>query len=153
MQTLFHPVLIPTTSPSRIPPQSSPDMNPAQQAFLGSMETHLVALEQALADSKAREEETRKQLGLLTHRFKQLEGLIIEQRNSQKNIPPNILAIPLGQPPPPTLPTEFDRERSWGQAILNSVQTYMCLCPNSFHSNQIKITWTLSYMKSRRAAK
>ena len=56
-------------------------------------------------------------------------------------------------PPPPTLPTEFDGERSRGQAFLNSVQTYMRLCPNSFHSNQVKITWTLSYMKSGRAAK
>ena len=52
-----------------------------------------------------------------------------------------------------TLSTEFDGERSRGQAFLNSVQTYMCLCPDSFHSNQVKITWTLSYMKSGRAAK
>ena len=29
----------------------------------------------------------------------------------------------------------------------------MRLCPDSFHSNQVKITWTLSYMKSGRAAK
>ena len=146
-------MLIPTTSLSKIHPQSSPKMNPAQQAFPGSVETHLVALEQALANSKAREEETRKQLDLLTHGFKQLEGLILEQRNSQKNVLPNIPAILLGWPLPPTLPTEFDGERSQGQAFLNSVQTYMCLCPDSFHSDQIKITWTLSYMKSGRAAK
>ena len=29
----------------------------------------------------------------------------------------------------------------------------MRICPDSFHSDQMKITWTLSYMKSRRAAK
>ena len=29
----------------------------------------------------------------------------------------------------------------------------MRLCPDSFHSDQVKITWTLSYMKSGRAAK
>ena len=60
------------------------------------METHITALEQALADSKAREEATRKQLDLLIHRFKQLEGLILEQKNSQKNVLPDILAILLG---------------------------------------------------------
>ena len=29
----------------------------------------------------------------------------------------------------------------------------MCLCPDSFHSDQVKIAWTLSYMKSGRVAK
>ena len=59
--------------------ESSPDMNPAQQAFLGSVETCITALEQALAISKAREEETRKQLDLLIHGFKQLEELMYYQ--------------------------------------------------------------------------
>ena len=63
-------MLILTTSLSKIPPQSSPDMNPGKQALSGSVETCVTALEQALADSKAREEETRKQLDLLIHRFK-----------------------------------------------------------------------------------
>ena len=50
-------------------------------------------------------------------------------------------------------PPEFDRERSRGQDFLNSVQTYICLSPDSFHCDQVKIAWTLSYMKSKRAAK
>ena len=124
-------------------------MNPTQQAFPDSIQLHLVALEQALADSQEREEETRRQLNELIIGFKQLEKIVLEQRN----VPTLIPTILAGQPPPPTLPTEFDRERSRGQAFLNSVQTYMCLCPDSFHSDQVKITWTLSYMKSRRAAK
>ena len=124
-------------------------MNPTQQAFLDSIQLCLVALEQALADSQEREEETRRQLNELIIRFKQLEKIVSEQRN----VPTLIPTIPAARPPPPALPTEFDGERSRGQAFLNSVQTYMCLCPDSFHSDQVKITWTLSYMKSGRAAK
>ena len=77
----------------------------------------------------------------------------MEQQNSTKNVLPLIPTTLVGQPPPLALPMEFDRERSQGQAFLNYVQTYMHLSPDSFHSDQIKITWTLSYMKSRRAAK
>ena len=124
-------------------------MNPMQQAFLDSVQLRLVALEQALADSQEREEETRRQLNELIIRFKQLEKIVSEQRN----VPTLVPTIPAGRPPPPSLPTEFDGERSRGQAFLNSVQTYMHLCPNSFRSDQVKITWTLSYMKSGRAAK
>ena len=120
-----------------------------QQAFLDSVQLHLIALEQALANSQEREEETRKQLNELIIRFKWLERMVSEQRN----VPTLIPTILAGQPPPPTLPTEFDGERSRGQAFLNSVQTYMHLCSDSFHSDQVKITWTLSYMKSGRAAK
>ena len=118
-------------------------MNPMQQAFLDSIQLHLVPLEQALANSQEREEETRKKLDELIIRFKQLEGIVSEQ----KNVPTLIPTIPAGQPPPPALPTEFDGDRSRGQAFVNSVQTYMHLCPDSFHSDQVKITWTLSYMK------
>ena len=124
-------------------------MNPTQQAFPDSVQLCLIALEQALADSQEREEETRRQLNELIIGFKRLEKIVSEQRN----VPTLIPTIPAGQPPPPALPTEFDGERSRGQAFLNSVQTYMRLCPDSFHSDQVKITWTLSYMKSGRAAK
>ena len=124
-------------------------MNPMQQAFPDSVQLCVIALEQALANSQEREAETRKQLNELIIGFKQLERIVSEQRN----VPTLVPTIPTGQPPPPTLPTEFDGERSRGQAFLNSVQTYMYLCPDSFHSDQVKITWTLSYMKSRRAAK
>ena len=124
-------------------------MNPMQQAFPDSVQLRLVALEQALADSQEREEEIRNQLDELIIGFKQLERIVSEQ----KNVPTLIPTIPAGRPPPPTLPTEFDRERSRGQAFLNSIQTCICLCPDSFHSDQVKITWTLSYMKSRRVAK
>ena len=70
-------------------------MNPVQQAFSGSIELHLMALDKTLADSQAREEETRRQLDALIIRFKHLEGIIIEQKNSQKHVPtitPTILA-------------------------------------------------------------
>ena len=79
--------------------------------------------------------------------------MISELKDFPKNVSTMTLVIPAGRPPPPTLPTEFDGERSQGQAFLNSIQTYIHLCPDSFHSNQVKITWALSYMKSGRAAK
>ena len=128
-------------------------MTPPQQAFPGSVELRLAALEQALADSQAREEETKRQLNMLIIRFKHLEERILELKNPSKNVSTITLVIPAGRPPPPALPTEFDRERSRGQAFLTSVQTYIRLCPDSFHSDQVKITWALSYMKSGRAAK
>ena len=109
--------------------------------------------DKALADSQAREIETQKQMDMLIIRFKHLEGMILELKDSPKNLPTITPVVPAGRPPPPALPTEFDRERSRGQAFLTSVQTYIHLCPDSFHSDQVKITWTLSYMKSGRAAK
>ena len=123
-------------------------MNPVQQAFPGPVELRLMALEQALADSQARERETQKQLDVLIIGFKHLEGMISELKDFPKNVPTITLVAPAGQPPPPALLTEFNGERSQGQGFLTSVQTYICLCPDSFHSDQVKITWTLSYMKS-----
>ena len=38
-------------------------------------------------------------------------------------------------------------------AFLNSCQTYIRLCPDSFPDDQMKIVWALSYMKTGRAAK
>ena len=124
-------------------------MTPPQQASPSPVELRLASLEQALADSQAREEEIKNQLNTLIIRFKHLEETISES----KNVSPPIPTTPIGRPPPPALPTEFDGERSRGQAFLNSVQTYMRICPDSFHSDHVKITWTLSYMKSGRAAK
>ena len=61
-------------------------MNPVQQAFPGPVELHLEALEQALADSQARERETQKQLDMLIIRFKHLEGMISELKDFPKSV-------------------------------------------------------------------
>ena len=114
-----------------------------QQALLSSVELCLTALEQALASSLAREEATKKQLDLLIIGFKHLEGMLLEQKELSKNVLPPIPTILARRPPPPALPTEFNRERSQGQGFLNSVQMYIHLCPESFHSDQVKITWTV----------
>ena len=53
----------------------------------------------------------------------------------------------------PALPNEFDGDRSKGTTFLQSCQTYILLCPESFSENQVKIIWVLSYMKSGQAAK
>ena len=67
-------------------------MNPMQQAFPDSIQLCLVALEQALADSQEREEETRRQLNELIIGFKRLEKIVSEQRN----VPTLIPTIPAG---------------------------------------------------------
>ena len=85
-------------------------MNPAQQAFPGPVELCLEALEQALADSQARERETQKQLDMLIIRFKHLEGMISELKDFPKNVSTMTLVVPAGRPPPPALPMEFDGE-------------------------------------------
>ena len=61
-----------------IPPHIFPTMNPAQQHAPSSEELHLTALEQALADSKAREIETQKTLELLTNGFQLLQDLVLK---------------------------------------------------------------------------
>ena len=48
----------------------------------------------------------------------------------------------------PSVPTEFDGDRSKGMAFLNSCQTYIQLCPKEFRHEQTKIIWAMSYMKS-----
>ena len=81
-------------------------MNPAQQHAPSHEELRLTALEQALADSKAREEETQKQLGTLLDGFKSLEGLLMEQQPQIITSPKNLVnispipTIPTRQPPP-----------------------------------------------------
>ena len=62
-------------------------MNPTQQAFLDSIQLCLTALEQALANSQEREEETRKQLDELIIGFKWLERIVSEQKNVPTLIP------------------------------------------------------------------
>ena len=121
-------------------------------------ELRLAVVERALADSKAKEVETKSQLTALINGFQHLELLIWELKPVKTlNTPPtNITPVwlaPTGQPPPLALPNKYDRDRSKGQAFLTSCQTYMQLCPDSFPEEQTKITWALSYMKSSRAVK
>ena len=140
----------------RIPPQASLAMDPAQQHTPNSEESRLAVMEHAYADSEARHA---KQFDMLLNRFLKLEKMLQEQHpppTPPKNPPINITSIrsfPTRRPPPPALPNEYDRDRSKGQAFLTSCQTYIRLCSDSFHSEQTKITWALSYLKSGRAAK
>ena len=132
-------------------------MNPANPIAPNAGEIHLLALEQAYANSLAKQDNTQEQLDRL---FQQLEKLILANK-----IPPTSPKIHLSDiipiqaaptrwwPPPPALPNEYDGDHSKGQAFLTSRQMYICLCLNSFPEEQVKITWVLSYMKSRWAAK
>ena len=131
-------------------------MDPAQQPTPNSEELCLAAMEHAYADSEARHA---KQFDMLLNGFLKLEKMMQEQHpppTPPKNPPIDIISIqpsPTRQPPPPALPTEYDGDQSKGQAFLTSCQTYLHLCSDSFDSEQTKITWALSYMKSGRATK
>ena len=114
------------------------------------------ALQQALADSEARYLDTQKQIAQLVNGFHQLQALIQNRPPTpvpQTPPPRSPPSVPTRRAPPPALPSEFDGDRSKGSAFLRSCTTYVLLCPDSFSDDQTKIVWTLSYMKSGRAAK
>jgi hypothetical protein len=52
----------------------------------------------------------------------------------------------------PSAPSEFDGDHAKGKAFLTSCWTYICLCPEAFEDETIKIVWAMSYMKSGRAS-
>jgi len=53
----------------------------------------------------------------------------------------------------PSLPPDFDGDRSNGKAFLTSCRTYIRLCPEAFDDEPTKIIWAMSYMKSGRAGR
>ena len=134
-------------------------MNPAQQHAPSSEELCLTVVEQALTNSVAREIEMQKTLSLLTNSFQLLTELVqthIPLCTSPKvpstDITP-VWAAPTRQPLSLALPDKFHGDWIKGQTFLTSCQTYICLCPDSFSLDQIKIAWALSYMKSGRVGK
>ena len=122
-------------------------------------ELGFLALEQAYANSLAMQENTQKQIDRLLNGFQHLEKLMQAAKilpSSPKICPANLTPIqssPTRQPPPLALPSKYDGNHSKGQAFLTSCQMYIGLCPDSFLEEHIKITWALSYMKSRQVAK
>src|SRR6202522_3327023 len=121
---------------------------------------HVSALEQAFSDSQARERHMQKQIDVI---FQQLQQLITQQQRSttspttspktENPISDSISSTLIRKAPPPALPNKFDGDRSKGPTFLRSCQTYIRLCPDSFSNDQTKIIWSLSYMKTGRAAK
>lgn len=59
---------------------------------------------------------------------------------------------PSGASLKPATPNDFDGARNKGRAFLNSCELYMNLVPHRFADDQMRIGWTLSYMKSDRAS-
>ena len=100
--------------------------NPAQQHAPSSEELRLAAVEQALADSIAREIEMLKTLSLLTDAFQLLQELV--QTHIPLCTPPKVPSIdvtpiwstPTRQPLSPALPDEFHGDRTKGQSFLTS---------------------------------
>ncbi|KIM48966.1 hypothetical protein M413DRAFT_47563, partial [Hebeloma cylindrosporum] len=66
---------------------------------------------------------------------------------------------PAGSPEPrkpavkPSVPADFDGDRSKGKAFLTSCHTYIRLVPDSFTSHHTQIIWAMSYMKTGRASR
>ena len=52
----------------------------------------------------------------------------------------------------PSAPCDFDGDREKGRSFLNQCHLYFRLCPSHFHNDQIRIQWTLSFLKSGHAA-
>src|SRR5271155_5383558 len=112
----------------------------------------ITALEQAFSEMQARDEA-----------FEQKLDILVKHITSPKI--PESPPIPIVHTPAPetrhtlltralrpTLPSEFDGDRSKGVAFLYSCQMYIRLCSDTFPDDQTKITWALSYMKTGRAA-
>ena len=129
-------------------------MDPTKPNVPTAGELRFLALEQAFADSLATQENTQKQVDRLLNRFQHLEKLMQAVKilpPSPENRPADTVPVqpaPTRRPPPLALPNEYDGNCSKGQAFLTSCQMYICLCPDSFLEEHIKITWALSYMKS-----
>lgn len=107
------------------------------------------ALEQAFSEFQA---STQEKLDSL------LSVLLQQQQTPRPATPPSQSITPVTtsshvRPPRPTIPNEFDGDRTKGVDFLNSCQTYIRLCQGSFPDDQTKIIWAISYMKSGRAAK
>ena len=70
------------------------------------------------------------------------------------SVPPPAVATadPMPSHIKPATPSEFDGDRSKGRAFLNSCNLYVNLRLSEFRDDQVRIFWTLSYMKTGRAA-
>ena len=52
----------------------------------------------------------------------------------------------------PSAPNDFNGDREKGRSFLNQCHLYFRLCPSHFPNDQFRIQWTLSFLKSGRAA-
>ena len=52
----------------------------------------------------------------------------------------------------PAMPNDFNGARDKGRAFLNSCELYMSLAPCQFANDQMRISWTLTFMKADRAS-
>lgn len=138
-------LVIPGNQAPAIPPSLDMDME------------RILSLEQAISELQTRDDNTQQKLNVLIDRLTHIPRPTSPTPNpthiSDAEIIPPSLSAPPARGPPPALPSEFDGDRSRGQEFLRSCQTYIRLCSHSFPDDQISITWTLSYMKSGRAAK
>ena len=130
-------------------PSSLPDTPRSTSSFLSTMDNDRIAsLEQTIAGMQEQQAEL----------YQKLEQFL--KASTQRSDPPvpatptlPSLVPPRSRKARPSVPTDFDGDRSKGTAFLNSCQTYIRLCPEDFADEQTKIIWAMSYMKSGHAQK
>jgi Retrotransposon gag protein/Zinc knuckle len=84
---------------------------------------------------------------------KLLTQLAAKESSSSDTTPPTPPApTPNASRIKPASPSEFDGDRSKGRAFFNSVNLYIALRSTEFADDQVRICWTLSFMKTGRAA-
>lgn len=79
----------------------------------------------------------------------------IPHHSEPSPIPPHIemdSTPSVHSPLKPSTPNDFDGDREKGRSFLNQCHLYFRLCPSHFPNDQIRIQWTLSFLKSGRAA-
>ena len=121
-------------------------------------ETHLRMVETLLDEQKKCNEETRETLSNI---FKSIERIKPqsppENRESlARSSTDSFFDEPRNTPKEsrirPSAPMDFDGNRSKGHTFINQCELYMSLRKPDFPDHSVRITWTLTFMKSGRAA-
>jgi hypothetical protein len=119
----------------------------------------LSSLESTVDNMMSQSEATKNLLQTILKRLGPVPGLLNESRLSPTGWPQSRPPTPIPTPGSerkktllkPSAPSEFDGDHVKGKAFLTSCWTYICLCPETFEDDTVKIVWVMSYMKSGRA--
>jgi hypothetical protein len=117
---------------------------------------HLSSLKSTVDSMMSQSKATKNLLQTILERLGPILGLLNESRPSPtgwpQSRPPTPIPTPaLGQKKTllkPSAPSEFNSDHAKGKAFLTSCCPYICLCPEAFEDDTIKIVWAMSYMKS-----
>jgi hypothetical protein len=131
-------------------PNMSTQDNVAHATTTAEIIQTLRALQEQVLRLQERQDKTFRRMD--TNRGGTREGMDTQEENP---LPPNPISTnaqtkPLTGPKP-SLPTDFDGDRTKGRSFLNSVKWYMRSRGNEFRDDAHRVAWTLSFMKGGRA--